>query len=116
MTRPEDPTAIPPDPPADETEPDDASRATDPEWDPLVVYEGDSISASLAQAALEDAGIETAVDDSETDVIAVGFLRSSEGLTRILVSRHDEEHAEEVLRRFEEEGGEGDATGDESEE
>ena len=103
MTFEEAPNAVPPPDSPEEPEPDDESRATDPEWDPVVVFEGDGITASLVQADLEDAGIETALDDSETDVIAVSFLKGSEGLARVLVSRHDEKRAQEILERFEEE-------------
>ena len=80
-------------------EDEDEARASDSEWDGVVVYEGDTVSAAQVHGAMQDAGIEAELDDSGTDVVAA-FLRTSEGMSRVLVSRHDEQRALDVAREF----------------
>ena len=81
---------------------DGEARAVDPGLDPEIVYKGDAVSCAMAQAALNDAGIEAQVDDSKTDVAAVSYLPFTEGVGRVVVARRDVERALEIVRDFEE--------------
>jgi predicted Fe-Mo cluster-binding NifX family protein len=72
-------------------------RATDPDLEPVVVFEGNRMEATLAQAALADEGIEAVIEEPATDPMLanlepVGF--------RVLTPRGDRERAAEVVREF----------------